>query len=281
MSRHYSLKDLRDEISVELRNTPGTDARYTELEMSVAIRRAASVLSAYFWFTDEDRTKTYVQDVQTYAYDYPVQNIDSVAFQKDTTLSFAEDWFELQEGILQFIDEHAGGDTIVVYYGRNPFPYPNDLTLLTGLNTSVTAVALSSVTNNVNWPSNGWLKINNEVMHYTITAADRAANTLTVVRAQLDTAPDSHGAATVISFINRCDKLAYFEGVKDLAIAYLNRTRIVDAPSADIAGHVTVMREIMEGQRMWVRQHRMRQKGQVLNRFKTARSMQGRGRGNR
>ena len=81
-----------------------------------------------------------------------------------------------------------------------------------------------------------------------------------VARAQLDTAAASHATTSLLSFVNLVEKEIFFDGIRDIAIAYLNRMRIVDAPSSDIGGNITVMREIMESLRPWIREHRMRSK---------------------
>lgn len=262
MSRHYSLSDLRVEISIELRNESGTDARFTTTELDVAIARATNILREYFWFTDVDSSQTWVADTYDYVYSFPIRRFEKVAFKSSSgPLRFAEDWYEPVDGTLTFLnDDHATGDTIYVWYERHPVPFPSDLTLSGNTDGSGTAFAINSSTNVVNWPSTGWAKIENEVVK--VTAVDRENNQLTVVRGQLDTSAVGHATGSSISFINRVDKEVFFEGVKDLAIAYLNRMRIVDAPSAQVDGYVTIMREILESQRDWIRTHRMRQQRQ-------------------
>ena len=128
------------------------------------------------------------------------------------------------------------------------------------INHAVTEIPISAATNTIDWPATGYLKIDNEVMAYSAITRTASPETLTVVRAQVDTAAAAHTTASLLSFVNLVEKEIFFDGVRDIAIAYLNRMRIVDAPSADIGGNITVMREIMEQLRPWIREHRMRSK---------------------
>jgi len=278
MSRHHSLKDLRTEISIELRNESGSNERYTDSELNVAIRRATAILSEYFWFTETDSSKTFTTNTFDYVYDYPVKDIEKVGIiSASAPVKFSEKWYESVEGTLTFLSNEDSGATIRVWYKRHPVPFPNDLATSGAHTDDTTSILVASSSSLVDWPDTGYCKIDNEVLRY--TALNRSTNTFTVVRAQLSSAADAITTGTAVSFVNRVDKDVFFEGVKDLAIAYLSRMRIVDAPSADVDGHVTIMREILEAQGRWVRQHRMRSQRQTFSAPNTSQGLRSRSRG--
>ena len=116
-------------------------------------------------------------------------------------------------------------------------------------------------------------------MAYSAITRTASPETLTVVRAQIDTAPAAHLTTSFLSFTNLVEKEIFFDGVRDIAIAYLNRMRIVDAPSSDIGGNITVMREIMDSLRPWIREHRMRSKRPAKAKQGRSRPMRHRKRG--
>ena len=264
MSRHHSLADLRSDITTELRN-PSTAQRYTDAEIDLAIRRATNYLSEYFWFEDKDTTKSFATGTFQYSYSDPIKDVYRVDF-LDATSSppqIATDWYEEKQIAgteLYFLDSHTSGSTIHAWYERHPTPFPSDLTMNATINDAVLEIAVSSSTNTIDWPATGYLKIDNEVMAYSAITRTATPETLTVARAQLDTAAASHATTSLLSFVNLVEKEIFFDGIRDIAIAYLNRMRIVDAPSSDIGGNITVMREIMDSLRPWIREHRMRSK---------------------
>jgi len=181
---------------------------------------------------------------------------------------------------LYFLENHTDASTIHVWYERHPTSFPSDLTMNAGINDAVLEIAISSGTNTIDWPATGYLKIDNEVMAYSAVDRTVSPETLTVVRGQIDTAAQSHVATTaLLSFVNLVEKEIFFDGVRDIAIAYLNRMRIVDAPSGDIGGNITVMREIMDSLRPWIREHRMRSKRPAKPMRNRARPMRYRKRG--
>lgn len=284
--RHHSLRDLRAELSIELRNSSGSNARYTDEEMSLALRRACAMLQEYFWLTATDSSKTFATDQYVYTYDYPVQNFEKVAFvNSNNFVKFSEEWWEPFPGQLEFLGNHDNGETIRVDYRRFPVPYPDDLELQDAITTTGSGIVgdsqIVSVLSAGDWPNSGWLKIDDEVME--IISIDRGiggtVSHITATRGQLDTHPAAHAENAAVSFMNRVDKPVFFEGVKDAAIAYLNRINIIDSPAADIAGNVTIMREINEGMGMWIRRHRQRQMQQPVPKVNTARPFRNRTRG--
>ena len=218
------------------------------------------------------------------AFRYPVKDIYRVDFVDSATSppQIASDWYE-EKNIagteLYFLENHTASATIHVWYERHPTPFPSDLTMNATINDSVTSIPISSSTNTIDWPATGYLKIDNEVMSY--SAVDRTASpeTLTVARAKMDTAAAAHNTSSLLSFVNLVEKEIFFDGVRDIAIAYLNRMRIVDAPSSDIGGNITVMREIMDSLRPWIREHRMRSKRPAKPMRNRARPMRYRKRG--
>ena len=283
MSRHHSLADLRSDITTELRN-PSTAQRYTDAEIDLAIRRATNYLSEYFWFEDKDITKSFATGTFQYSYSAPVKDIYRVDF-LDATSSppqIATDWYEEKQIAgteLYFLDSHTSGSTIHAWYERHPTPFPSDLTMNATINDAVLEIAVSSSTNTIDWPATGYLKIDNEVMAYSAITRTATPETLTVARAQLDTAAASHATTSLLSFVNLVEKEIFFDGIRDIAIAYLNRMRIVDAPSSDIGGNITVMREIMDSLRPWIREHRMRSKRPSGGKQRRAKPMRFRKRG--
>jgi hypothetical protein len=264
MSRHHSLADLRSDITTELRN-PTTASRYTNAEIDLAIRRATNYLSEYFWFEDKDTSKTFTSGTFQYTYNDPIKDIYRVDFVDSASSppQIAVDWYEEKNMAgteLYFLDSHTASSTIHVWYERHPTAFPSDLTMNGNINAAVTEIPISSGTNTIDWPATGYLKIDNEVMSYSVITRTVSPETLTVARGKIDTAAQSHTTASLLSFVNLVEKEIFFDGVRDIAIAYLNRMRIVDAPSGDIGGNITVMREIMESLRPWIREHRMRSK---------------------
>jgi len=264
MSRHHSLADLRSDITTELRN-PTTASRYTDTEIDLAIRRATNYLSEYFWYEEKDTSKTFTSGTYQYTYNDPIKDIYRVDF-VDSALSppqIAVDWYEEKNMAgteLYFLEGHTASSAIHVWYERHPTAFPSDLTMNGNINHAVTEIPINANTNTIDWPATGYLKIDNEVMAYSAVTRTVSPETLTVVRGQIDTAAQSHTTVSLLSFVNLVEKEIFFDGVRDIAIAYLNRMRIVDAPSADIGGNITVMREIMESLRPWIREHRMRSK---------------------
>ena len=97
----------------------------------------------------------------------------------------------------------------------------------------------------------------------------------------MDTAAKSHETTSLLSFVNIVEKDIFFDGIRDIAIAYLNRMRIVDAPSSDVGGNITVMREIMDSLRPWIREHRMRSKRPSGGKQRRAKPLRFRKRGTR
>jgi len=275
----YSLDDLRTELGIELRNESGTNARYSELEMNVAIRRATNMLSEYFWHTSQDSSKSFVSDTYTYTYDEPVRNFEKVAFRagNDGVYQYTDSWYEPIDGTLVFMGDHVGGETIYVWYNRHPDPYPDDLTLDGEITGSAATLTIDSSTPVYLWPSTGYFKMNNEIFKYTAWDAD--TNTMTIVRNQFNTAVQSHADDSTLSYINLIDKPVFYEGVKDLAMAYLQRIRIVDIPASEAQGNVTIMREIMEGYRRWIQTHRMRTQKQTFTKTNSSSGMRTRRRG--
>jgi hypothetical protein len=264
MSRHHSLADLRSDITTELRN-PSTASRYTNTEIDLAIRRATNYLSEYFWYEEKDISKTFTSGTFQYTYNDPIKDIYRVDFVDSASSppQIAIDWYEEKNMAgteLYFLESHTASSTIHVWYERHPTAFPSDLTMNAGINDAVTSIPISSGTNTIDWPATGYLKIDNEVMSYSAITRTASPETLTVARAQIDTAPAAHLTTSLLSFTNLVEKEIFFDGVRDIAIAYLNRMRIVDAPSSDIGGNITVMREIMESLRPWIREHRMRSK---------------------
>ena len=264
MSRHHSLADLRSDITTGLRN-PTTASRYTNAEIDLAIRRATNYLSEYFWFEDKDTSKTFTSGTFQYTYNDPIKDIYRVDFVDSASSppQIAVDWYEEKNMAgteLYFLDSHTASSTIHVWYERHPTAFPSDLTMNGNINAAVTEIPISSGTNTIDWPATGYLKIDNEVMSYSVITRTVSPETLTVARGKIDTAAQSHTTASLLSFVNLVEKEIFFDGVRDIAIAYLNRMRIVDAPSGDIGGNITVMREIMESLRPWIREHRMRSK---------------------
>ena len=283
MSRHHSLADLRSDITTELRN-PTTASRYTDTEIDLAIRRATNYLSEYFWYEDKDTTKSFTTGTFQYTYNDPVKDIYRVDFVDSASSppQIASDWYE-EKNIagteLYFLESHTASATIHVWYERHPTPFPSDLTMNASINHAVTEIPIASATNTIDWPATGYLKIDNEVMAYSAVDRTVSPETLTVARGKIDTAAQSHATTSLLSFVNLVEKEIFFDGVRDIAIAYLNRMRIVDAPSSDIGGNITVMREIMDSLRPWVREHRMRSKRPAKPMRNRARPMRYRKRG--
>lgn len=283
MSRHHSLADLRSDITTELRN-PSTAQRYTDAEIDLAIRRATNYLSEYFWYEDKDITKSFSTGTFQYTYNDPVKDIYRVDFVDSTTSppQISSDWYEEKNMAgtdLYFLENHTASSTIHVWYERHPTAFPSDLTMNATINDAVLEIPISSSTNTINWPATGYLKIDNEVMSYSAITRTATPETLTVARAALDTAAASHATTSLLSFVNLVEKEIFFDGIRDIAIAYLNRMRIVDAPSSDIGGNITVMREIMDSLRPWIREHRMRSKRPAKPMRNRARPMRFRKRG--
>ncbi len=285
MSRHHSLADLRSDITTELRNpSSASSARYSNAEIDLAIRRATNYLSEYFWYEDKDTTKSFSTGTFQYTYNDPVKDIYRVDFVDSTTSppQIASDWYE-EKNIagteLYFLENHTSSSTIHVWYERHPTPFPSDLTMNASINHAVTEIPIASATNTIDWPATGYLKIDNEVMAYSAVDRTVSPETLTVARGKMDTAAKSHATTSLLSFVNLVEKEIFFDGVRDIAIAYLNRMRIVDAPSSDIGGNITVMREIMDSLRPWIREHRMRSKRPAKPMRNRARPMRYRKRG--
>ena len=285
MSRHHSLADLRSDITTELRN-PTTAQRYTDAEIDLAIRRATNYLSEYFWFEDKDTTKSFSTGTFQYSYSDPVKDVYRVDF-LDATSSppqIATDWYEEKQIAgteLYFLDSHTSGATMHVWYERHPTPFPSDLTMNASINHAVTSIPIASATNTIDWPATGDLKIDNEVMSYSAVDRTVSPETLTVARGKMDTAAKSHETTSLLSFVNIVEKDIFFDGIRDIAIAYLNRMRIVDAPSSDVGGNITVMREIMDSLRPWIREHRMRSKRPSGGKQRRAKPLRFRKRGTR
>lgn len=281
--RHYSLGDIRSDLDVELRN-PATNPRYSVAELDVAIQRAANVMGEYFYIEQVDTSQSFTDGIFSYDYDFPVKDIYRVELIETSTtpIRVVEDWTELTkvDGCTLYFAQSRGVSTIQIWYERHPYPYPSDLTLDDGdgVNTTDTAFVVDQGTS-LDWPSAGFAKIGNEFVKY--TSFDRSTLTLTVVRGQLDSIAAAHVDGVTLSFVNEMEKPAFIEGVKEVAIKFLNRTRIVDAPSGDIAGNVTIMREIDDGMRQWIRDHRMRSKKQAIAKTSPATPMRGRRRGRR
>ena len=283
MSRHHSLADLRSDITTELRN-PTTASRYTDTEIDLAIRRATNFLSEYFWYEDKDTSKSFVNGTYQYTYNDPIKDIYRVDFVDSATSppQIAVDWYEEKNMAgteLYFLENHTDASIIHVCYERHPTAFPSDLTMNGSINHAVTEIPISSGTNTIDWPATGYLKIDNEVMSYSAITRTVSPEVLTVARGKIDTAAQSHTTASLLSFVNLVEKEIFFDGVRDIAIAYLNRMRIVDAPSADIGGNITVMREIMEQLRPWIREHRMRSKRPAKPKQGRSRPMRHRKRG--
>ena len=281
--RYYSLKDLRDLLNIELRNESGTAARYTDEEMNTAIARATDTLAAYFWSEEYVESATFALNDYEYEYSFPVADVFAVEFIPSSNTSAPRssvEWDAVTTDYtttLYLMGNHVSGDTIRVWYERHPYPYPGDLTLLTTVDSDDTTFAVSSDTNVAEWPNVGYLKVDNEIVSFT---TNRSANTLTVVRAALGSAAAAHtGTTAVLSFVNKVTKPVFFDGVRDLAIYYLNRMRVVDAPAGDIQGNVTIMREINENFPRWIRMHRMRSKKTSVRTVRRSRSMGTRTRG--
>lgn len=281
MSRYYSLKDIRDEIKTELRNTSTENPRYTDGEITLAIRRATNELSEYFWFEDFDSSKAFAAGTYTYAYDFPVRDIYRVELTDSVTSppQITNDWWEEEnnewEGSdLLFLGEH-GTPTITVRYERHPIPYPDDFTG-TLADASDTSLSPSSITDTIDWPETGWLKIGDEICEY--SEIDRTTGVLTVTRGQKNTVAAAHSGVTA-SFINLVNKNVFVDGVKEFAIYYLNRSRIIDAASSDVQGNVTIVRLIDEHKKEWIRTHKMRTKKPLFVRTHRARPLRDRRRG--
>lgn len=261
--RHYSLDDLRTEISTELRN-PATNSRYSTAELDVAIQRSARTLREYFFIEQVDDSQSFTNNTFSYDYDYPVRDIFRVELieTSSTPHHIPNDWQELTktDGCTLYFGGNQGGSPVIrLWYELHPFPYPSDIAVNDG--TDVADDDLTIIVDGgtaLDWPQWGYLKIDDEYMNF--TALDRSTLTLTVVRGQLDSAAATHLDDATVSFVNEIEKPTYIEGVKELSIKFLNRMRIVDASSGDIAGNVTIMREIDDGMRQWVRDHRMRTK---------------------
>lgn len=275
----YSLRDLRTELSIELRNESGDGARYTELEMNVALRRATNILREHFWHTEMDESKQFVAGQLDYVYDFPVSKFEKVAFRAGNSgvYQFSEEWYEPIDGTLTFLSEHGSGDTIYVWYQRHPFPYPDDLVLSGTINSSVTQLTVGTDVPISSWPTTGYFKLNNELFRY--TEYDPSTRMITFERGLFNTASVGHAAASKLSFVNLIDKPVFFEGVKDLAMAYLNRMRIVDIPAADAQGNVTIMREILDGYQRWISRHRQRSSIQPFAKSNISEGLRGRRRG--
>tara|TARA_R110002050_G_scaffold1290_3_gene9462 strand:+ start:1473 stop:2333 length:861 start_codon:yes stop_codon:yes gene_type:complete len=283
MSRHHSLADLRSDITTELRN-PTTASRYTDTEIDLAIRRATNFLSEYFWYEDKDTSKSFVNGTYQYTYNDPIKDIYRVDFVDSASSppQIAVDWYEEKNMAgteLYFLENHTDASTIHVWYERHPTAFPSDLTMNASINHAVTEIPINELTNTIDWPATGYLKIDNEVMSYSAVTRTVSPETLTVARGKIDTAAQSHSTTSLLSFVNLVEKEIFFDGVRDIAIAYLNRMRIVDAPSADIGGNITVMREIMEQLRPWIREHRMRSKRPAKPKQGRSRPMRHRKRG--
>tara|TARA_R110001583_G_scaffold75341_13_gene207622 strand:+ start:1959 stop:2819 length:861 start_codon:yes stop_codon:yes gene_type:complete len=283
MSRHHSLADLRSDITTELRN-PTTASRYTNTEIDLAIRRATNFLSEYFWYEDKDTSKSFVNGTYQYTYNDPIKDIYRVDFVDSASSppQIAVDWYEEKNMAgteLYFLENHTDASTIHVWYERHPTAFPSDLTMNASINHAVTEIPINELTNTIDWPATGYLKIDNEVMSYSAVTRTVSPETLTVARGKIDTAAQSHSTTSLLSFVNLVEKEIFFDGVRDIAIAYLNRMRIVDAPSADIGGNITVMREIMEQLRPWIREHRMRSKRPAKPKQGRSRPMRHRKRG--
>lgn len=281
--RHYSLGDIRSELETELRN-PATNARYSEAELDVAIQRAAHIMGEYFYLEEVDSSQSFVEGTFDYDYSYPIKDISRVELIESATtpVRMAEDWTEQTktDGCTLYFAQNHGASTIRLWYERHPYPYPSDLTLNDsgGISDSDLAVIVNQGVS-LDWPVDGYAKIENEFVKY--TAFDRSTLSFTIVRGQLDSDAAAHGDATIMSFVNEIEKPAFVEGVKEVAIKFLNRIRIIDAPSGDIAGNVTVMREIDDGMKQWIRDHRMRSKKQAIAKTSPATPMRGRRRGRR
>ena len=283
MSRHHSLADLRSDITTELRN-PTTASRYTNTEIDLAIRRATNFLSEYFWYEDKDTSKSFVNGTYQYTYNDPIKDIYRVDFVDSASSppQIAVDWYEEKNMAgteLYFLENHTDASTIHVWYERHPTAFPSDLTMNASINHAVTEIPINELTNTIDCPATGYLKIDNEVMSYSAVTRTVSPETLTVARGKIDTAAQSHSTTSLLSFVNLVEKEIFFDGVRDIAIAYLNRMRIVDAPSADIGGNITVMREIMEQLRPWIREHRMRSKRPAKPKQGRSRPMRHRKRG--
>lgn len=278
MSRQYSLKDLRDSIDVETRNNT-TNPRYTSVEIDLSIERATLMLGEYFFAVETDSTASWVDGTYSYEYSFPVEDIFLVEFVPSSgPPSQADDWREYDDGdgtTLFFNDDHKQSETIRVWYERHPYPYPSDGASSASISISDTSVI--STESLADWPDSGFCKMESEILRY--TAIDRTSDTITIVRGQLGTAASTHATETPISYVNKVDKSVFYNGIRDVAIMYLNRMRVIDAPSSDIAGNVTVMREIQEGLRNWVRTHRMRQSRPIGQKQRRSQPMRGRTRG--
>lgn len=271
--RIHSLADLRADLKVELRIT-NTKPRYTDEEIDLAIHRASNELREYFWTEAVDENQSFTQDVFEYVYSFPVENFYRIErIETSTPPALVEDWDESLPGTLQFYSNRGSG-VIRAYYERHPVAYPDDLILDVGSggpDSDDTSLAVTATT--LSWPDTGYMRIEDEVLSY--SAINRATKTFTVARGLFGSAAAAHSTAdTAVSFVNVVDKEAFYDGVRDLASAYLNRMRIIDAPSADVSGNVTIMRQTLEGMNAWVRQHRMRSKATTRkqNRSKPLRS---------
>ncbi len=254
-----------------------TNPRYTDPELNLSIERATIMLGEYFFAEASDTTKTWVDGTYEYTYSFPIENIYRVEFIPSSgPPSIADDWQE-SGSILHFNRDHTDGQTIRIWYERHPFPYPDDGAADSAIDNS--QLTFISSVNLLDWPETGFLKIDSEVMEY--TAIDRSTDTFTVTRAQLGTAAATHANESVISFVNNVGKQVFYNGIRDISIMYLNRMRIIDAPSADIAGNVTVMREIAENVNGWIRAHRMRSSRPITQQTQRAIPFKTRRRGSR
>jgi hypothetical protein len=260
-----SLKDLRDDLKVELRSLTGAgQPRYTDAEIDLAINRAVLELEQDFWAELTDASKAYAENTHTYTY-VGISDFYQVRFQRaPNPVSFGTDWEEPQPGVLNFLKRHNAGDSIIVYYERHPIAFPDDLVTDATLEENITALSVLITGGNVyTWPSTGHLKVGQEIMSYSAIVIDTATTaTLTVTRAQLNTVqPHSttdHLSGSTVSYVNLCEKAVFFEGVKEWAISSLNRTRVTSAAVAEVQGNVTIMRQIEDQKRQWRRQHKMR-----------------------
>jgi hypothetical protein len=264
---YMSLKEIRDELNIELRND-ADHPRYSTEEVDLAIRRAVGKLERYFWWEDilED-DQVYITNDYTYVFDYPVRDIIKIEYGQDYRNNVRiEDWTEENnprtlQTTIQISKVQEVGAGFRIHYENHPILPPSDIQVMNNQDADGLTLRFTGGVEGKKWPSQGFAKIGSEVVYYSrpsVISSDRIE--YTVERGMFDTYAEEHNIGDVVSYVLICDKPVFFEGVKDLAIGYLNRMRIIDSTSADVGGNVTIMRQILDDFDGWLRAHRMRSK---------------------
>lgn len=265
-----SLSQIRDELNIELRNQAEAP-RYSTAEVDMAIRRAVGKLERYFWWeTTLDDDTVFVTNDFEYTYDYPVRDIYKVEYgQSYRNNVLVGDWTEENDTAneqtkLWISRVHETGAGLRVHYEAHPVVPPSDIQVMNAQDSDGLTIRLTGGAEGKKWPKRGYALIGSEVIAYSspeIVSSDRIQ--YDIVRAQFGTYAESHAIGDVASFVLVCDKPVFFEGVRDLAIGYLNRMRVIDSPSADVGGSVTIMRQILDDFDSWLRAHRMKSRRPV------------------